>query len=361
MQPKFYQVGGSIRDKFMERPSNDIDWVVVGATPEWMLAQGYKQVGAEFPVFLSEDGTEYALARTEKKVRAGYHGFETNHDPTVTIVDDLSRRDLTMNAMAFDHETNEFIDPFNGRADIKNYLLRHVSEAFREDPVRVLRLARFNAQFTSNWNVANATKELCKEMAISGELKSLTKERIWKEFEKALNVHTFSVFIFFKVLKEVNALSVIFPLFDKHYDALKQIFKDVHGDITIKKSSPQANFALLMTMFNPKTVEKFCKDYKIPNEYKDYAMFHSKLARKVNMQHFRSPRMLVEMLNAYGIYRGNHFMLDLPWATPYASILKSAYMKTKDVGFKDLTPEQQTTLKGKEITAAINFLREKIL
>jgi tRNA nucleotidyltransferase (CCA-adding enzyme) len=365
MKPKFYIVGGYNRDILMHRESNDIDWVVVGATPEWMLANGYKQVGADFPVFLNEDGVEHALARTERKTGAGYHGFATSHDPSVTLEDDLRRRDFTMNAIAFDPETKEYFDPFNGREDIENNILRHVSEAFREDPVRVLRLARFCAQFPLKFTIHETTVTFCKEMVEAGELKHLTKERIWKEFEKALNAWTVG---FFNALVEVNAMKVVFPIFNKHVDAITMILCDINRGyfennhyLSGGNSDAIKKFAAIMTMFNPTTVEKFCEEYRVPNEFKEYALFHSKIARKITMNHFRSPRMIVEMLNELGIYRGNHVMLEAPWKAPYLAILKSAYQRTKHVNFASLTEEQQKTLKGKEIRQAINELRQKIL
>lgn len=351
MNPKFYMVGGSVRDRFMQRQSHDIDWVVVGATPEWMLSNGYKQVGADFPVFLDYLGTEYALARTERKVGSGYHGFETSYDSNVTLEDDLSRRDLTINAMAYDLESKQYIDPFDGRTDIHNKVLKHVSEAFREDPVRVLRLARFAAQL--NFTVHENTNAFCQEMVKAGELNHLTKERIWKEFEKAL-ISPYPE-NFFHVLKQCGALKVVFPLFDKH-------FAFVINNINSARYPYGENlFARIMTMFNPAIIERFCEDYRVPNEYKDHALFHSKLSRKITMKHYMSPRIIIDILNEFGIYRGHHVMLDAPWDTPYIQNLKKAWEITKSISFQDLTEEQKLNLKGKEIGKAIDDLRAKTL
>lgn len=352
--PKFFMVGGNVRDKFMNRLSNDIDWVVVGATPEWMLANGFKQVGADFPVFLDDNGVEHALARTERKVGAGYHGFETVHDQSVTLKDDLLRRDLTINAIAFDPESNEFIDPFGGIKDIKSGILRHVSEAFREDPVRVLRLARFSAQF--NFVVAPETNTLAKDMVETGELNHLTKERIWKEFEKVLNApHPEN---FFCVMRACGALKVVFPTFNKHFP---HVIKNVMEYNRSANRTAITMFARIMTMFNPATVEKFCVDYTVPNEFKACALFHSRLVRRVTMKHFLSPLMVIDVMNEHGVFRGNHVFLNAPWDAPYITALKAAWEITKSVSFQDLSPEQKVTLKGKEIGKAIDDLRAKKL
>ncbi len=180
---KIYQVGGSVRDQLMGRSAQDQDYVVVGSTAQEMLDRGFLQVGADFPVFLHPDThDEYALARLERKTGAGYHGFAVD-TRGVTLEEDLSRRDLTINAMAFDAD-GTLIDPFNGKADVESKTLRHVASAFSEDPVRVLRLARFLARFGSDWTVAPETMVLCRDMVLAGELDALTPERVWLEFEK---------------------------------------------------------------------------------------------------------------------------------------------------------------------------------
>ncbi len=181
---KVYKVGGAVRDKVMGKPSSDEDFVVVGASPEEMLAAGFEQVGADFPVFLHpETKDEYALARMERKAGHGYHGFEVDFGKDVTLEDDLSRRDFTINAMAEDSEGNIY-DPFNGLKDLKDGVLRHVSPAFSEDPLRILRSARFKARF--GFVIAPETMELMREIHDMGETKHLTKERIWKEASRAL-------------------------------------------------------------------------------------------------------------------------------------------------------------------------------
>lgn len=184
---KIYEVGGCVRDRIMDLMPNDIDYVVVGSTPSEMLSLGYKQVGKDFPVFLHpKTGDEYALARRERKIGAGYTGFEFDIDG-ITIEDDLSRRDLTINAIAFDPITCEFIDPFDGRKDIEAKVLRAVDlGAFVEDPVRVLRAARFMARYGSEWQFDHDTYEAMRAVTQSGDWAVLTPERVWKELEKVL-------------------------------------------------------------------------------------------------------------------------------------------------------------------------------
>lgn len=216
---KIYLVGGAVRDQLLGIPVKDRDWVVVGATPKQMLAQGFEQVGKDFPVFLHpQTKEEYALARTERKKGVGYHGFEVHADPSVTLKEDLRRRDLTINAMAQDPETGEIIDPYGGYSDLKARLLRHVSPAFQEDPLRVLRVARFAAKLAPlGFKLAPETAQLMTQMAHSGELNALTPERVWQEVVKALETETPSVF--FAVLRQVDALQVLFP----EIDALFQV------------------------------------------------------------------------------------------------------------------------------------------
>ena len=190
------------------------DWCVVGATPAEMKAAGYKQVGKDFPVFLHPDtGEEYALARTERKTAAGYHGFEFHTDPGVTIEDDLGRRDLTINAIAQDTDGN-LVDPYGGIADIRNRILRHVSDAFVEDPVRVLRVARFAARFAHlGFVIAPETAALMRQITVDGEIDALVPDRVWKETESALLGRDSRVY--FETLRECGALAVLFPEIDR--------------------------------------------------------------------------------------------------------------------------------------------------
>lgn len=210
---KTFLVGGAVRDALLNLPVKDKDWVVVGATPEAMLEQGYQQVGRDFPVFLHpKTREEYALARTERKNGTGYTGFVTWSAPDVTLEQDLQRRDLTINAIARDEEGRLF-DPYHGQRDIAERLLRHVSMAFNEDPLRVLRVARFAARFAHlNFRIADETQALMRAMVESGELADLTAERVWKETEKALTTRNPQVY--FQVLRDCGALKVLFPEID---------------------------------------------------------------------------------------------------------------------------------------------------
>jgi len=209
-----YLVGGAVRDEQLGLPVKERDWCVVGATPAEMKAAGYKQVGKDFPVFLHpETGEEYALARTERKTAAGYHGFEFHTDPGVTIEEDLGRRDLTVNAIAQDADGN-LVDPYGGVADIRDRTLRHVSDAFVEDPVRVLRVARFAARFTSlGFVIAPETMSLMRRITADGEIDTLVPDRVWRETESALLGPDSRVF--FETLRECGALAVLFPEIDR--------------------------------------------------------------------------------------------------------------------------------------------------
>ena len=208
-----YLVGGAVRDQLLGLPARERDWVVVGATPEALEQQGYQRVGREFPVFLHpQTREEYALARTERKTGPGYRGFAVHAEPDVTLEQDLERRDLTINAIARDDD-GTFIDPYGGRQDLADRILRHVSEAFREDPVRVLRVARFAARFHNlGFRVAPATLALMRAMVADGECDALVPERVWRETESALGETRPDVF--FRVLRECGALQVIYPELD---------------------------------------------------------------------------------------------------------------------------------------------------
>lgn len=207
---QYYLVGGAVRDRLLGRPVKDRDWVVTGATPEAMQALGFRPVGKDFPVFLHpKTHEEYALARTERKTARGYHGFEFYTDPSTTLVEDLQRRDLTINALA---ETPEgvVIDPYGGQADLEQRILRHVSNAFAEDPVRILRVARFHARYAQyGFSVAPETIELMRSMVAAGEVDSLVPERVWQELETALQEPNPECFI--QTLRDCGALKVLFP------------------------------------------------------------------------------------------------------------------------------------------------------
>jgi tRNA nucleotidyltransferase (CCA-adding enzyme) len=207
---KLFRVGGAVRDTLLGIPFDETDWVVVGSTPEVLLAEGYTQVGRDFPVFLHpETKEEYALARTERKTGPGYRGFVVHADPSVTLEQDLERRDLSINAMAMD-DTGGVIDPYGGRQDLDAQLLRHVSPHFVEDPLRVLRVARFAARYHHlGFAVAPETLTLMREIVSAGELAHLSTERVWVETDKALGEQ--SPEIYWQVLADCGALTVLMP------------------------------------------------------------------------------------------------------------------------------------------------------
>lgn len=205
-----YLVGGAVRDERLGIPVKERDWCVVGATPSELLDQGYRQVGKDFPVFLHPDtGEEYALARTERKTAAGYHGFEFDTSPDVTIEEDLARRDFTINALAVDPDGN-LIDPYGGLTDLENRLIRHVSDAFIEDPVRILRAAKFAARFSKlGFRIAPDTRDLMRRIVGDGEADALVADRVWKETEAALAGPYPR--LYFEALRACGALRVILP------------------------------------------------------------------------------------------------------------------------------------------------------
>ena len=211
---QIYLVGGAVRDEQLGVPHTERDWCVVGATADELAARGYRQVGKDFPVFLHPDsGEEYALARTERKTAPGYHGFDFDCSPDVSIEDDLLRRDLTINAIAKDSD-GRLIDPYGGIRDIELRLLRHVSDAFAEDPVRILRVAKFAARFRSlGFRIAPETLELMRDMVIDGEVDALVPDRVWKETETALRGRSIRTYV--EVLRECGALKVLLPEVDR--------------------------------------------------------------------------------------------------------------------------------------------------
>lgn len=266
---KKYLVGGAVRDQLLgiADENTEKDWVVVGMSPDEMLDLGYRQVGKQFPVFL-HPGTqeEYALARLERKVGVGYKGFEFDTSKSVTLEQDLSRRDLTINAIA--EKDGELFDPFNGQDDIKEGLLRHVSDAFSEDPVRVLRVARFAARFKQfGFKVAHKTHRLMQEMTASGEVDALTSERVFKELEKALSYATPSAF--FKVLLACGAYQKVFAsLRPQTCETHQNPFEYLDN---LNTDKPHIKFSLWLKDESPDAVAKLCKTIACPKQYEQLA------------------------------------------------------------------------------------------
>ncbi len=299
---KIYKVGGAVRDELLGLPQKDRDWVVVGASEGEMLEKGYKAVGKDFPVFLHPDThEEYALARTERKTAEGYKGFKFHTSKEVTLEDDLKRRDLTINAIAMDDQGN-LIDPYGGRDDLKNGLLRHVSPAFLEDPLRVLRVARFAARF--GFKVTPETMALMRELTASGELSTLVSERVWSELERALAGKYPTRFLM--VLRACNALAVLFPEIECLFGVPQtreyhpEIDTGLHTLMTLNQASRltedvEIRFSALVHDLGkgvtpeeswPKhhgheevgvaLIESLCERYKIPNRYRQLAVMVSR-------------------------------------------------------------------------------------
>jgi len=267
---KIYLVGGAVRDKLLGIPVKDRDWVVVGSSPDEMKEKGFKQVGKDFPVFIDpKTGEEYALARTERKSGHGYTGFEFDTNSNVTLEEDLARRDLTINAIAQDEDGN-LIDPFNGQEDIKNKKLRHVSDAFSEDPLRVLRVARFYAKFNDVVNdfvVVPETVDKIKEIVESGELEHLTPERKWLEIYKTGE----DLGKFFNFLITHHARDILFP--EILNSGMGLFFPSDATKVEI------ISFNLYDCIKAPEGIESFCQRLKVPNEYKSLALLFSNCLR----------------------------------------------------------------------------------
>ena len=329
---KIYLVGGAVRDTLLGFEPKERDWVVVGATPEQLKSQGYKQVGKDFPVFLHpKTREEYALARTERKTAPGYHGFAIHAEPGVTLEEDLLRRDLTVNAIAQTTD-GQLIDPFNGQQDLANKLLRHVSPAFSEDPIRILRVARFAARFAHlGFNIAPETMQLMQDMSNAGEVDALVAERVWIETERALGEK--SPARFFEVLRDCGALEKLFPeierLFgvpqpEKHHP---EIDTGVHTLMVLEQaarlsSDTSVRFAALVHDLGKGTtpkeqwpkhiaheergvplVETLCQRLRVPKSYRELAVavtrYHLHYHRAAELK----PATLLKLFNAVDAFR----------------------------------------------------------
>lgn len=336
---QIYLVGGAVRDSLINYPSSENDWVVVGATPEQMTDLGYKPVGQDFPVFIHpKSGEEYALARTERKSGHGYKGFEFYTSTEVSLEDDLIRRDLTINAMAQDNKGN-IIDPFGGQKDLKNKLLRHISEAFTEDPLRVLRVARFAARYAHlGFSVAAETMDLMKSIVAKGEMEFLVAERVWKETSRALSEQSPQVFI--EILKECNALEILFPEIDALFgvpqraDFHPEIDTGIHTLMALKASTKLSDcdairFAVLVhdvgKAITPKNVlpshsghekrglplvKTICDRLAVPNKHRQLAMlvteFHLHSHKALELK----PSTLLKLFQSIGAIRSPNKLVD---------------------------------------------------
>ncbi|WP_343550716.1 multifunctional CCA addition/repair protein [Pantoea sp.] len=399
---KTFLVGGAVRDALLRLPVKDRDWVVVGATPEAMLAAGYQQVGRDFPVFLHPDSREeHALARTERKSGNGYTGFVTQFAPDVTLEQDLQRRDLTINAIA-QSDDGELIDPYGGQRDLAQRQLRHVSDAFNEDPLRVLRVARFAARFAHlNFRIADETHALMREMAVSGELAHLTAERVWKETEKALLTRNPQVY--FQVLRDCGALQVLFPEIDNLYGIpapIKwhpEIDTGVHALMTLTMSAALSDqldvrFATLFhdvgkALTPPEKwpshhghglagvpiVEALCQRLRVPNQVRDLALvvteFHdvvhtierqpaeALIALFDRIDAWRKPERVEKMaLTSEADARGRAGLESLPY--PQGDYLRQAFNLAQAVPTKEVVA---AGFKGAEVREELTRRRVAIL
>lgn len=340
---KVYLVGGAVRDQLLGLEVKERDWVVVGSSPEELLKRKFRQVGRDFPVFLHpQTNEEYALARTEKKLAPGYYGFSCDFSHAVTLEEDLARRDITINAMAMD-EWGQLIDPYDGKKDLKNRLLRHVSPAFIEDPVRVLRVARFAARFHYlGFKLADETRSLMYAMVKRGELVHLVAERVWQEWQRSLEEKNPEQFII--TLRSCDALRVIFPELDvlfgipNPYRYHHEIDSGIHTLLVLKAAAalstdPVVRFAALVhdlgKALSPMQnwpshhgheergvtlIESLCSRLRIPNDYRSLATmvsrFHLNIHRLFELQAstivnileqsdaFRRPKLFYNMLIA---------------------------------------------------------------
>lgn len=327
-----YLVGGAVRDNLLNLPVTERDWVVVGTTPEQMLTLGYQQVGKDFPVFLHPiSHEEYALARTERKSGQGYTGFACYATPDVTLTEDLLRRDLTINAIALGTD-GQLFDPYQGVQDLENRVLRHVSQAFSEDPLRVLRVARFAARFAHlGFTIATETATLMDKMAHNGELSTIAPERIWRETEKALLSQ--SPQIYFQVLRDCGALAMLFPEIDCLFGVPApekwhpEIDTGIHSLLTLSiaaqlSEQPDVRFAALChdlgKGLTPKEhwphhhghgsagvalVEQLCQRLRVPNSLRDLAKLVAEYHDLIHTANKLQPKTLLDLFDAIDVWR----------------------------------------------------------
>ena len=327
-----YLVGGAVRDQLLEYPIKEKDWVVVGATPQTMIDQGYTQVGKDFPVFLHpQTHEEYALARTERKTAPGYKGFSVHASPDVTLEEDLLRRDLTINAMAQDTQ-GHIIDPYHGQQDLKNRILRHVSDAFTEDPVRILRVARFAARYAHlGFTVADETMQLMRTMVKDGEVDALIPERVWQEMHNALTEKHPEVF--FETLRHCGALQRIFPELDILFGIPQpeiyhpEIDTGIHTMMVLQQAckfsdDPKVRFAALCHDLGkgvtPKdkwpshhaheqlgipVIKKVCQRLRVPNDFRDLAVITSDMHLHIHRAFELKAETLLDALERLDAFR----------------------------------------------------------
>ena len=377
-----YLVGGAVRDALLNRKVVERDYVVVGATPEEMLSQGFTQVGKDFPVFLHpKTQEEYALARTERKSGKGYTGFVCDASSSVTLEEDLLRRDLTVNAIAQDNLGN-LIDPYGGKKDLENRLLRHVSEAFSEDPLRVFRVARFATRYAYlGFTIATETMALMQSMAQSGELSTLSAERVWQETKRSLLEKT--PHVFFTVLNQAHGLNDWFTELERNVDTAletlktavalekaenESVVKYTGSETPLPESSDSetarliTRFTALLTHLNEEEAKQLCNRLKVQNQVSEIVSLACKFKGfLLNAQN--SPADLLALFNGCDAWRREErFTLLLSAFAPYAhnkgidwqrqrKRIENALAAAKQVNVQDIIA---TGVKGPEIKDALN-------
>jgi tRNA nucleotidyltransferase (CCA-adding enzyme) len=397
---EIYLVGGAVRDQLLNYPVSERDWVVIGETPESMTKQGFRAVGKDFPVFLHpKSHEEYALARTERKTAPGYKGFTVHASPEVTLEQDLIRRDLTINAMAMTPQ-GQLIDPYNGQQDLENRVFRHISPAFAEDPVRILRISRFAARYKHlGFKLADETRELMRSMVVTGEVDHLVPERVWAELLKALKEQTPTAF--FYTLKECSALEKIFPEIDRLFGVPQpekyhpEIDTGLHTMLCLEQAvqlstKPEVRFAALVhdlgKGITPKEywphhhgheksglhiLEKLCTRLRVPNTFKVLALHAMEYHTHCHKAFELNASTLTNVLGFLGAFKNSSnldvFLLvceadakgrtgleNLPY--PQAVLLKQANQAAISI---DTSSILTSDIKGAKIGEAIHRLRTK--
>ncbi len=370
-----YLVGGAVRDELLGLPVGERDWVVVGATPQQMEQLGYRAVGREFPVFLHpRTHEEHALARLERKTAPGYRGFVTEFSPEVTLEQDLQRRDLTINAMARIETpaggadgADVVIDPYGGRADLDRRLLRHVSPAFAEDPVRVLRVARFAARFASlGFEVAAETRALMRTMADNGEIGALVPERVWREMERAMGERTPEAFV--DTLADCGALAIVLPELrweNEDRDALRAAAR-LTDDGSVR-------FAALVAGSGIADIESLCKRLRTPARFSELALLCARLRQRLAGASALDATDLLDLLDeADALRRPERFerlllsaAARVPAVPRTATHTANAFDRLRSAvaaaAAVTLAPERMRALAGPEIAAALRAARIEAL
>ena len=359
-----YLVGGAVRDRLLNYPVSERDWVVVGVTAEQMLEAGYQPVGKDFPVFLHpQTREEYALARTERKTGKGYTGFHCYSSPDVSLEEDLRRRDLTVNAIAEDGDGN-LIDPYGGQEDLKNKLLRHVSPAFEEDPLRILRVARFYARYHQvGFTIADETIELMRAMVARGELEELVAERVWMEVHRALKEREPEMF--FRVLSGTGGMKYLMPEFAVEV-LLDQAMKVLNA-LLDRTDEAQCRFAGTYMHLNESQLRAWCETYRVPGEFRELTLLVKKNIGRINAELARDAGGLLALLESVDAFRrpdrfarfvlvceaALHVEEDSDSDLSVADQLKEAFLVSACITSSDV----DSNLKGKAIGDAIAVQR----